>query len=98
VKRLHNGRATSTLAVSLDDIKNLRQLDSATPVHPESGINTGVETTTAHSAKTVATALAWQSRRDGSARATAGPMARCSMHHRQRSSSIQAATNYVFRL
>jgi transketolase len=46
VKRLHNGRVTNALAVSLDDIKNFRQLDSVTPGHPEYGITTGVETTT----------------------------------------------------
>ena len=36
----------STPAVSLDDIKNFRQLDSKTPGHPESNLTTGVETTT----------------------------------------------------
>lgn len=46
VKRLYNGRATNAPAVSLDDIKNFRQLDSVTPGHPEYGITTGVETTT----------------------------------------------------
>ena len=33
-------------AVSLDDIKRFRQLDSRTPGHPESHLTTGVETTT----------------------------------------------------
>ena len=33
-------------AISLDDIKHFRQLDSRTPGHPESHITTGVETTT----------------------------------------------------
>jgi len=33
-------------AVSLEDIKRFRQLDSRTPGHPESHITTGVETTT----------------------------------------------------
>jgi transketolase len=33
-------------AVSLDDIKNFRQLDSKTPGHPEYHFTTGVETTT----------------------------------------------------
>jgi transketolase len=33
-------------AVSLDDIKHFRQLDSRTPGHPESHLTTGVETTT----------------------------------------------------
>jgi transketolase len=33
-------------AVSLDDIKNFRQLDSKTPGHPEYGLTAGVETTT----------------------------------------------------
>src|SRR4051812_46474239 len=34
------------LAVSLDDIKQFRQLGSKTPGHPEYGVTTGVETTT----------------------------------------------------
>jgi len=34
------------LAVTLDDIKKFRQLDSKCPGHPEHGITTGVETTT----------------------------------------------------
>ncbi|MBV9341404.1 MAG: transketolase [Acidobacteria bacterium] len=33
-------------AVSLDDIKNFRQLDSRTPGHPEYRLTTGIETTT----------------------------------------------------
>jgi transketolase len=33
-------------AVSLDDIKKFRQLDSKTPGHPEYGITSGIETTT----------------------------------------------------
>jgi len=33
-------------AVTLDDIKHFRQLDSRTPGHPESHLTTGVETTT----------------------------------------------------
>jgi transketolase len=39
-------RVSSELAVSLDEIKRFRQLDSRTPGHPESHITTGVETTT----------------------------------------------------
>ena len=46
VRRLEGGRVTDDAAVSLDDIKNFRQLDSATPGHPEYGRTTGVETTT----------------------------------------------------
>ena len=46
VKRLHKGEVTADPAVSLDDIKKFRQLDSVTPGHPEYGITTGVETTT----------------------------------------------------
>jgi transketolase len=36
----------SRLAVTLDDIKAFRQIDSKCPGHPEHGITTGVETTT----------------------------------------------------
>jgi len=39
-------KPTGQPAVSLDDIKNFRQLDSKTPGHPEYGLTTGVETTT----------------------------------------------------
>lgn len=47
VKRIdHHGQVTSELAVSLDEIKRFRQLDSRTPGHPESHLTTGVETTT----------------------------------------------------
>jgi transketolase len=41
-----NGEPESGPAVSLDDIKNFRQLGSKTPGHPEYGLTTGVETTT----------------------------------------------------
>jgi transketolase len=41
-----HGRATGEPAVSLDDIKRFRQLDSNTPGHPEYRVTTGVETTT----------------------------------------------------
>jgi len=41
-----NEEATGDLAVSLDEIKNFRQLDSKTPGHPEYHWTTGVETTT----------------------------------------------------
>ena len=41
-----DGTATGKPAVSLDDIKAFRQLDSKTPGHPEYRMTTGVETTT----------------------------------------------------
>ena len=41
-----DGKATGKPAVSLDDIKAFRQLDSKTPGHPEYRMTTGVETTT----------------------------------------------------
>ena len=47
VKRLDaEGRVTDQPAVSLDDIKQFRQLDSVCPGHPEYGVTTGVEVTT----------------------------------------------------
>lgn len=46
VKRLEDGKITNRPAISLDDIKNFRQIDSVTPGHPEHGHTTGVETTT----------------------------------------------------
>jgi len=41
-----DGKATSELSVSLDDLKNFRQAGSSTPGHPEHGKTAGVETTT----------------------------------------------------
>src|ERR1700761_5445456 len=41
-----HGKLTGKPAVSLDDIKQFRQLESKTPGHPEYGMTTGVETTT----------------------------------------------------
>ncbi|CAB3769142.1 transketolase [Paraburkholderia humisilvae] len=41
-----HGKPTGKPAVSLDDIRQFRQLDSKTPGHPEYGMTTGVETTT----------------------------------------------------
>jgi transketolase len=46
VRRLHRGQITAEPAVSLDDIRHFRQIDSVTPGHPEHGLTTGVETTT----------------------------------------------------
>src|SRR6516162_11334310 len=46
VRRVEAGRVTENPAVTLDDIKNFRQLDSVTPGHPEFGRTTGIETTT----------------------------------------------------
>jgi transketolase len=46
VRRVEDGRLTDKPSVSLDDIKNFRQLDSMTPGHPEYERTTGVETTT----------------------------------------------------
>jgi transketolase len=42
----HNGEVLNEPAVSMDEIKRFRQLDSKTPGHPESHLTTGVETTT----------------------------------------------------
>jgi transketolase len=41
-----DGKITDQPAVSLDEIKRFRQLDSKTPGHPESHLTSGVETTT----------------------------------------------------
>src|SRR5215470_11274913 len=41
-----DGKITDRPAISMNDIKHFRQLDSKTPGHPESHITTGVETTT----------------------------------------------------
>ena len=46
VRRVEHGRVTDKPSVSLDDIKNFRQLDSMTPGHPEYERTTGVEITT----------------------------------------------------
>jgi transketolase len=46
VKDVEDGKVTNEPAVSMDDIKHFRQLDSNTPGHPESHMTTGVETTT----------------------------------------------------
>ncbi len=42
----HDYQVTAKPAVSLDDIKKFRQLDSTTPGHPEYHLTSGVETTT----------------------------------------------------
>jgi transketolase len=46
VRRVDGQRVTERPAISLDDIRDFRQLDSVTPGHPEYGHTTGVETTT----------------------------------------------------
>lgn len=63
---LSNGHASMLLyavlhltgyAVSMDDIRNFRQLDSTTPGHPEYGVTPGVETTTGPLGQGIATAV-----------------------------------------
>jgi len=42
----HDDKILDSPAVSIDELKRFRQLDSKTPGHPESHMTTGVETTT----------------------------------------------------
>jgi len=51
------GEVVDQPAVSLDDIKSFRQLDSKTPGHPEYHLTTGVETTTGPLGQGVATSV-----------------------------------------
>ncbi|MGK2931215.1 MAG: transketolase [Solirubrobacterales bacterium] len=58
VKRVdHDGNVTDTPAISLQDIKDFRQLNSVTPGHPESHLTTGIETTTGPLGQGVATSV-----------------------------------------
>jgi transketolase len=52
-------------AVSLDDIRRFRQLDSRAPGHPEYHWVSGVETTTGPLGRALPPAWAWRSRRSG---------------------------------
>jgi len=52
-----NGKPSGELAVTLDDIKNFRQLDSRCPGHPEYGHTSGVETTTGPLGQGIATSV-----------------------------------------
>src|SRR5687767_9065346 len=58
VKRVGvNGEPLSDAAVTLDDIKKFRQLDSRTPGHPEYRLTAGVETTTGPLGQGIATSV-----------------------------------------
>jgi transketolase len=46
VREVVDGKVSDKLAVSMEEIKRFRQIDSKTPGHPESHLTTGVETTT----------------------------------------------------
>ena len=73
VKRLGpDGGVLDEPAVSLDDIRQFRQLNSRCPGHPEHGHTAGVETTTGRWAKGWATASAWRSPRAGCLGGTIG--------------------------
>jgi transketolase len=52
-----HGKLTGAQAVSLDDIKAFRQMDSKCPGHPEYRMTTGVETTTGPLGQGVATSV-----------------------------------------
>src|SRR5687767_2813846 len=52
-----NGEPLSDAAVTLDDIKKFRQLDSRTPGHPEYRLTAGVETTTGPLGQGIATSV-----------------------------------------
>jgi transketolase len=53
----HDGTVLDEPSISLEDIRNFRQLGSSTPGHPESHITTGVETTTGPLGQGVATSV-----------------------------------------
>ena len=57
VKRVKDGVILDEPAISLQDIKDFRQLESVTPGHPESHITTGIETTTGPLGQGVATSV-----------------------------------------
>ena len=52
-----DGRVTDRAAITLDDIKRFRQLDSRCAGHPEHGLATGVETTTGPLGQGLATSV-----------------------------------------
>ncbi|CAE7750669.1 tkt, partial [Symbiodinium pilosum] len=53
----HDGEASGSPAVSLDDIKEFRQFGSKCPGHPEYGETSGVEVTTGPLGQGVATSV-----------------------------------------
>jgi hypothetical protein len=77
VRRIEHGRVTDDPAVSLDDIKDFRQLDSVTPGHPEYGRTPVSRPRPARSDRAAATASAWRSRRAGWRPATIGRTSSC---------------------
>ena len=56
-----NGTATGDPSITLDDIKNFRQMHRPTAGHPEYGYADGIETTTGPLGQGQATVLAWRS-------------------------------------
>jgi hypothetical protein len=88
VRRVDHGRVTDGLAVSLDDIRRFRQIDSVTPGHPERGLTTASRQRRVRWDRGAETASEWRWRRDGSRHATTGRISFCSTMTSMRSAAM----------